>query len=68
MKKLNFLDWVALILVVIGAINWGLVGLFQFDLVFYLFATMYTVAQVVYVVVGVAGLYLFVSMLAKGKE
>ncbi|MBD3360172.1 DUF378 domain-containing protein, partial [Candidatus Peregrinibacteria bacterium] len=31
MKKLNVLDWIALILVVIGALNWGLVGLFQFD-------------------------------------
>ena len=68
MKKLNGLDWLALILVVVGALNWGLVGLFQFDLVFYLFSSVYTVAKIIYIVVGVAGLYLLISMLGKGNK
>jgi len=55
--------WLALVLAVVGAINWGLVGLFQFDLVAYLFASYAMVAKIVYIVVGVAGLYLFVASL-----
>lgn len=54
---------VAMVLAAVGAINWGLVGLFDFDLVAYLFVGYATVAKVVYVVVGVAGLYLLVSTL-----
>lgn len=52
---------VAMVLAAIGAINWGLVGLFEFDLVAYLFASYAVVMKTVYVVVGVAGLYLLVS-------
>lgn len=48
-------------LVVVGALNWGLVGLFEFDLVAYLFASMMIVAKVVYVLVGLSGLYLLIA-------
>jgi uncharacterized protein len=61
MKKLNVLDWVALVLVIIGGLNWALVGLFYFDLVSYLFVQLLNlliVARIVYVLVGVAALYL----------
>jgi len=61
---MKFLYWLALVLAVVGALNWGLVGLFEFDLVAYLFASMMTVAKVVYILVGVAGLYLFIATLA----
>jgi len=55
----NVLDWIALVLVIIGGINWGLVGLFSFDLVSTLFSgNLYWVARVVYTVVGVSALYL----------
>jgi len=60
MKKLNVLDWVALVLVIVGGLNWALVGLFYFDLVSYLFVqllNMVMVARAVYVLVGVAALY-----------
>lgn len=50
--------WVAIVLAVIGAVNWGLVGLFDFNLVSALFGTMSTVSRIIYVVVGLAGLYL----------
>jgi len=50
------LEWVALILVVVGAINWGLVGLAQFDLVAALFGgSAAPLARIVYSLVGVAG-------------
>lgn len=70
MKKLNVLDWVALVLVIVGGLNWALVGLFYFDLVSYLFVQLLNVvmlARVVYVLVGVAALYLIftASKLAK---
>ena len=70
MKKLNVLDWVALVLVIIGGLNWALVGLFYFDLVSYLFVqtlNLLIVARIVYVLVGVSALYLIytASKLAK---
>ncbi len=52
------LDWTALTLVIIGAINWGLIGFFQFDLVATIFGGMESwVSRVVYALVGLAGLY-----------
>jgi uncharacterized membrane protein YuzA (DUF378 family) len=50
--------WVAIVLSVIGALNWGLVGLFDFNLVSALFGPMSTLSRVVYVLVGLGGLYL----------
>lgn len=52
------LDYIALTLVIIGAINWGLIGFFQFDLVAMLFGGMASwISRVLYAVVGIAGLY-----------
>jgi hypothetical protein len=56
MAKLKGLDWLALILVIIGGLNWGLVGLFKFDLVAAIFGEMSTVSRIVYTVVGLAGI------------
>jgi hypothetical protein len=50
--------WFALILVVIGAVNWGLVGLFQFDLVAALFGPASVLSRLVYSLVGLAGIVL----------
>ena len=48
----------ALILVIIGAINWGLIGLFQFDLVATLFGGADSLmSRIVYTLVGLAGIY-----------
>lgn len=58
MRKLNVLDWLAIILTIIGGINWGLVGLFGFDLVASLFGMMTVLSRVIYVVVGLAALYM----------
>ncbi|MDD5568996.1 MAG: DUF378 domain-containing protein [Candidatus Pacebacteria bacterium] len=57
MSELNWLDWVALILVIIGGINWGLVA-FNFNLVTTIFGSMPTVEMIVYVLVGLSGIYL----------
>jgi len=52
------MDRLSLVLVIIGAINWGLIGLFQFDLVAFLFGGQGAlIARIVYAVVGAAGLW-----------
>lgn len=51
------LDYIALILVAIGAINWGLIGFFEFDLVRAIFGDMSLVSRIIYALVGIAGLY-----------
>lgn len=51
-------DRIALILVIIGALNWGAIGLFGFDLVAFLCGgQMATVSRVIYTLVGLAGLW-----------
>jgi uncharacterized membrane protein YuzA (DUF378 family) len=50
--------WLALVLVIIGAVNWGLVGLFQFDLVAALFGPASGLSRLVYSLVGLAGIAL----------
>jgi uncharacterized membrane protein YuzA (DUF378 family) len=57
MDDLNALDWIALILAIIGAINWGLVGLFRFNLVKALLGEG-AIARTVYALVGLSGIYL----------
>ena len=55
MKKLILLDVIALLLVIIGALNWGLVGFFHYNLVSTLFGP--GLERVIYVIVGLAGIY-----------
>lgn len=62
------MDRLALILVIIGAINWLLVGLFQFDLVAWIFGGQATVlARIIYSIVGIAGLW-SISLLFRKRE
>lgn len=60
------LDVTALLLVIIGAINWGLIGFFQFDLVATLFGPMSGLSRIIYALVGIAGLYA-ISFFAKER-
>ncbi|OGI73621.1 DUF378 domain-containing protein [Candidatus Nomurabacteria bacterium RIFCSPHIGHO2_02_FULL_41_18] len=60
MNKLSVVDWVALVLVIVGGVNWGLVGLAGFDLVATLFGGMSGLSQLVYVLVGLGAVYLAV--------
>lgn len=53
-------DWVAGALVIIGALNWGLVGAAQFDLVAAIFGAGTVAARIVYVLVGLAGVYMLI--------
>ena len=51
------LDYTVLILVIIGAVNWGLVGFFGLDLVAFLCGSMSVISRIIYAVIGVCGLY-----------
>lgn len=57
MKNLNAFDWAALLVLVIGGINWGVISLFNVDLVSLLFGYMTVATRVVYGLVGLAALY-----------
>jgi uncharacterized membrane protein YuzA (DUF378 family) len=52
------LDWIALVLAIIGGLNWGLVGAFNFDLVAAIFGAGSAISRLVYILVGLAALYL----------
>ena len=54
---LKTLDYILLTLVIIGAINWGLIGFLQFDLVRVLFGDMSLLSRIIYAAVGIGGLY-----------
>ena len=54
---MKIIDKTALALIIIGAINWGLIGLFSFDLVGTLFGDMSILSRIVYSLVGISGLW-----------
>ncbi len=60
MQKLNTMDWITLILVIIGGLNWGLIGLFNFNLVTSIFGEN-IVSSIIFVLVGLSALYLAIG-------
>lgn len=53
---MKILQKIALVLTIIGAINWGLIGIFDFDLVATIFGDMTVITRIIYTLVGIAGL------------
>lgn len=68
MRKLNAFDWIVLILVIIGGLNWGLIGLLGFDLVAAIFGEMSLLSKIIYDLVGLSALYLLLIVGKLGKE
>lgn len=64
----KYLDGTALTIAIIGAVNWGLIGLFRFDLVAFLFGDMSWLSRIVYVLVGISGLCLVSFFLHLGDS
>jgi uncharacterized membrane protein YuzA (DUF378 family) len=64
---MKILETIALILVVIGGLNWGLVGLFNFDLVATIFGAMSIISRIVYILVGLSAIYLAVASFMKPR-
>ena len=54
---MKYIDCIAHVLVIIGAINWGLIGFFDFNLVSLIFGDMTVWSRIIYALVGIAGLY-----------
>ncbi|MBD3369576.1 DUF378 domain-containing protein [Candidatus Fermentibacteria bacterium] len=70
MKKLNAVDWIALILVIVGALNWGILGIAgqqTGDLIMGIIGFSWTISRIIYIVVGVAGLWTLIFTLPKSK-
>ena len=57
MRRLRGLDFMALILVVIGGLNWGLVGIFDWNLVQAIFGDGTILSRIIYILVGVSAVY-----------
>ncbi len=55
---MKWFDNTALTIVIIGAVNWLLVGIFRFDLVAFLFGNLTWLSRIIYALVGLCGLYL----------
>ena len=68
MSKLGSMDWVALVLVIIGGLNWGLVGLVGFDLVAAIFGATSVLSRVIYCLVGLSAIYIAVMSPKMGKK
>ena len=60
------LDYLALTVAIIVAINWGLIGFFSFDLVAFIFGNMSWLSRIIYAVVGIAGLYIITFYMYAG--
>ena len=54
---MKVIDKIALVLVIIGAINWVLVGIFNFNLVDAIFGAMSIISRIIYILVGISGLW-----------
>ena len=60
---------IALLITIIGALNWGCIGIFSFDLIGYLFGGTYSVlSRIIYAIVGLSGIYLIPSLMSKDRE
>lgn len=65
----RMLDYAALAITIIGAVNWGLIGFFELDLVAWLFGNLTWISRIVYALVGISGLYCltFYGRIGDGK-
>ena len=56
--KMSTWGWIAFVLVMIGALNWGLVGIFGFDLVAAIFGAMSFITRLIYILVALGAIYM----------
>ena len=62
MKPADAFDWIAIVLIVIGGLNWALVGAFDFNLVAVIFGEATMLIRIVYVLIGVAAIYVIYGL------
>jgi hypothetical protein len=63
--RMNAWDWIAMALVVVGGLNWGLIGLFDVNLVATIFGPLSAVSRIIYTIVGLGAVYIVGSAFAK---
>jgi hypothetical protein len=68
MLKLNTFGWISLIVLLIGGLNLGLVGFFDYNLVRAMFGEMSVVTRIIYCLVGLAGLYIIFEGVLSRRE
>lgn len=61
----SIVDWIALVLVIVGGLNWGLYGLLNMDLVALLFGSIPILATTIYSLVGLAAVYMIYYAVTK---
>lgn len=54
---MKIIDKIALVLIIVGALNWGLIGIFNFNLVAAIFGDMTLISRIIYGLVGLSGLW-----------
>jgi uncharacterized membrane protein YuzA (DUF378 family) len=59
---LSALDWIAVIILIIGGLNWGCVGLFNFNVIGAIFGDMTVFTRFLYIIVGLAGLWSIIGL------
>lgn len=62
------MDIFALVIIIIGALNWGLIGLFQFDLIVAIFGAASVVSRIIYTLVGLAGIWGITLLFRRGHR
>ena len=67
-KNQGVLDWITLVILFIGGLNWGLVGLFHFDLVTGIFGDYSPIARIIYIIVGLCAIYVLVRAISCCKR
>lgn len=60
MKKLTAVDWVALVLLIVGGLNWGLIAVANFDIVAAIFGVMSALSRIIYALVGLSAIYVLI--------
>ena len=65
--KMSEFEWATWVFVIVGALNWGLVGAFKMDLIQIIFGTSPLLMQIMYILVGVSGLYWLYKVLVAKK-
>ena len=67
-RGMNAIDWIAMVLLIVGGINWGLVGLFDLDLVAAIFGDMSLGSRLVYILVGASALWCLYTATKLGRS
>lgn len=68
MTFMNIVKWFTYTVVLIGALNWGLIGAFNFDLISFLFGDMTALSRIIYTIVGLCAIGYLILSIGENKE